>query len=101
MSLSIGKRQEMPEGPPENIRYLPEQVKDELVKSGFSDVSIYNDLTKHFLVVGKKDCQRRVTVCSGRIVREIGRTVISCQLSTLPLLYSVCHLRHALKRAPI
>ena len=51
------KKKEMPEGPPEKIRYLPEQVKDELVKSGFSDVSIYDDMTKHFLVVGKKECQ--------------------------------------------
>ena len=51
------KKQAMAEGPPENIRYLPEQVKDELVKSGFADVSIHNDLTKHFLVVGKKDRQ--------------------------------------------
>ncbi len=51
------KKKEMPEGPPEKIRCLPEQVRDELVKSGFSDVSIYNDLTKHFLVVGRKGCQ--------------------------------------------
>ncbi len=51
------KKQDMPEGPPEKIRYLPEQVKDELVKSGFADVSIHNDLTKHFLVVGKKGRQ--------------------------------------------
>ncbi len=51
------KKKAMPEGPPEKIRYLPEHVKDELVKSGFSNVSIYDDLTKHFLVVGKKDRQ--------------------------------------------
>jgi ubiquinone/menaquinone biosynthesis C-methylase UbiE len=51
------KKKEMPEGPPEKIRCLPEQVKKELETSGFSDVSIYNELPKHFLVVGEKDHQ--------------------------------------------
>jgi hypothetical protein len=51
------KKKEMPEGPPEKIRCLPEKVKKELLKSGFSSVYIYNELPKHFLVVGKKDHQ--------------------------------------------
>jgi len=37
------------------FRCLPEKVKEELLKSGFSSVYIYNKLPKHFLVVGKKD----------------------------------------------
>ena len=44
----------MPEGPPEKIRYLPEQVSDEFIKSGFEDIKIFNEMPKHFLVVGKK-----------------------------------------------
>ncbi|MGA9537072.1 MAG: class I SAM-dependent methyltransferase [Desulfobacterales bacterium] len=51
------KKEDMPEGPPEKIRSLPEQVKNELIKSGFSDVKIFNKLPKHFLVVGKKKHQ--------------------------------------------
>ena len=49
------KKEEMAEGPPLEIRCLPEQVKDELVNVGFSQVTIYNDLQKHFLLVGQKD----------------------------------------------
>ncbi len=49
------KKKDMPEGPPAEIRYLPEQVKEQLVNAGFKQVDIYNELQKHFLVVGKKD----------------------------------------------
>ena len=45
----------MPEGPPAEIRFLPEQVKEQLVNTGFKQVDIYDELQKHFLVVGKKD----------------------------------------------
>ena len=48
------KKKEMPEGPPREIRYLPEQVKKEMTDAGFDAVSIFSDLPKHFLVVGKK-----------------------------------------------
>ncbi|MBU4318354.1 MAG: class I SAM-dependent methyltransferase [Proteobacteria bacterium] len=48
------KKKDMPEGPPTKIRCLPEQVKEEMVNAGFKDVDIYNELQKHFLVVGKK-----------------------------------------------
>lgn len=51
------KKKEMPEGPPEAIRCLPEEVENQLIQAGFSGVSIVNDLSKHFLVVGKKDHQ--------------------------------------------
>jgi hypothetical protein len=49
------KKEEMSEGPPAKIRCLPEQVEEQLVKAGFQFVHIYNDLPKHFLVVGEKD----------------------------------------------
>ncbi|MFH1154759.1 MAG: class I SAM-dependent methyltransferase [Pseudomonadota bacterium] len=48
------KKQDMPEGPPQNIRCLPEQVSGQLEASGFGDVSAFSELPKHFLVVGKK-----------------------------------------------
>ena len=48
------KKKDMPEGPPEKIRCLPEKVKEQMAKAGFKDINIYNELQKHFLVVGKK-----------------------------------------------
>ena len=48
------KKKDMSEGPPTKIRCLPEQVKEEMVNAGFKDVDIYDELQKHFLVVGKK-----------------------------------------------
>ena len=48
------KKIEMPEGPPAKIRYLPEQVKEQLENAGFKKLEIHNDLKKHFLVAGKK-----------------------------------------------
>jgi SAM-dependent methyltransferase len=48
------KKKDMPEGPPAKIRCLPEQVKEQMVNAGFQDVEIYNELQKHFLVVGGK-----------------------------------------------
>ena len=48
------KKIDMDEGPPEKIRCSPEQVKEELKKSGFCFVYIYDELPKHFLVVAKK-----------------------------------------------
>ena len=48
------KKKDMPEGPPAKIRYLPEQVKKQLVNSGFKKVNIFSELPKHFLIVGGK-----------------------------------------------
>jgi ubiquinone/menaquinone biosynthesis C-methylase UbiE len=49
------KKEDMPEGPPAKIRFLPEQIKEQLLNAGFKQVNIYNELPKHFLVVGEKD----------------------------------------------
>jgi len=49
------KRNDIPEGPPQEIRWSPEQVKGQLLKAGFSDVVSFDELPKHFLVIGKKD----------------------------------------------
>ena len=48
------KKKDMPEGPPTKIRCLPEQVKEQLVNSGFKHVNIFSELPKHFLLVGEK-----------------------------------------------
>ncbi|MCF8068529.1 MAG: class I SAM-dependent methyltransferase [Desulfobacterales bacterium] len=51
------KKKNMNEGPPTQIRCLPEQIKKQLVNSGFIHVDIFDELPKHFLLVGKKDPQ--------------------------------------------
>ena len=48
------EKRQMAEGPPEKIRCLPEEVGEELLGAGFSGVSVFNELPKHFLVVGRK-----------------------------------------------
>lgn len=52
------KKKEMTEGPPVNIRCLPETVRDQLRGAGFTDVKMFDDLPKHFLVVAKKSALR-------------------------------------------
>jgi ubiquinone/menaquinone biosynthesis C-methylase UbiE len=49
------KKEDMPEGPPATIRCLPEQIQQQLLDGGFKNVNIYDDLQKHFLIVGEKD----------------------------------------------
>ncbi|MFH0975813.1 MAG: class I SAM-dependent methyltransferase [Spirochaetota bacterium] len=49
------KKEDMPEGPPVRIRCLPENVKEQMVKAGFKDIVVYNELKKHFLIVGVKE----------------------------------------------
>ena len=51
------EKKNMAEGPPAQIRCLPEQVKEQLVTSGFINVNIFNGLPKHFLLVGQKGQQ--------------------------------------------
>ena len=48
------KKEDMAEGPPTRIRCSPEDVKDQLVNSGFKHVRIFSELPKHFLLVGEK-----------------------------------------------
>ncbi|MGE0087179.1 MAG: class I SAM-dependent methyltransferase [Desulfococcaceae bacterium] len=48
------KKENMAEGPPSQIRCLPEQVKEQIMNSGFKNVSIFSELPKHFLLVGEK-----------------------------------------------
>ena len=48
------KKEDMPQGPPTEIRCLPEQVRDQLDQAGFENIEMYNDLPKHFLITGRK-----------------------------------------------
>lgn len=53
------KKEEMPEGPPTQIRCTPEEVEAQLSAADFKNLARYNDLEKHFLLVGRKS-----TVCN-------------------------------------
>ncbi|NOX88545.1 MAG: class I SAM-dependent methyltransferase [Calditrichaeota bacterium] len=48
------RKEDMPEGPPENIRCLPEEVKNQLISVGFKNVTVYDSLPKHFLIISEK-----------------------------------------------
>ena len=48
------KKEDMPQGPPVEIRCLPEQIELQLAKSGFLTIRSSNKMAKHFIVVGKK-----------------------------------------------
>ncbi|RMD74188.1 MAG: class I SAM-dependent methyltransferase [Lentisphaerae bacterium] len=42
------------QGPPSRIRYTPERVREQMMAAGFTELAIWNDLPKHFLVSGSK-----------------------------------------------
>jgi ubiquinone/menaquinone biosynthesis C-methylase UbiE len=48
------KKEEMLEGPATHLRYLPEEVKKQLIRAGFENIAIYNEMSKHFLVIAEK-----------------------------------------------
>jgi ubiquinone/menaquinone biosynthesis C-methylase UbiE len=48
------KKVDMSQGPPIHLRYLPEQVKDQLIRVGFEELCIDNEMAKHFLVIAEK-----------------------------------------------
>jgi ubiquinone/menaquinone biosynthesis C-methylase UbiE len=48
------KKLEMKEGPPEEIRCHPEVVTEQLTQAGFGNIALFDELPKHFMVVGKK-----------------------------------------------
>lgn len=48
------KKQEMAEGPPTDIRCRSEEVKDELLQAGFRNITVHEELAKHFLLVAEK-----------------------------------------------
>lgn len=48
------KKEDMAHGPPTRLRYLPEQVKEQLIRVGFEELTTYNEMSKHFLVIAEK-----------------------------------------------
>ncbi len=48
------RKEEMQQGPSRHLRYLPEDVKNQLISVGFKNVDIYNKMPKFFLVVAEK-----------------------------------------------
>lgn len=48
------KKEDMPEGPPTQIRCLGKDVEDQLARAGFRQIGAYDELQKHFLVIGEK-----------------------------------------------
>ena len=48
------KKEDMDEGPPRHIRWLPEHVKEQMQAANFKDVRLFGNLAKHFLLVGEK-----------------------------------------------
>jgi len=48
------KKQEMQDGPPIHIRCTPEKISSQLQSSGFEEISVYDELKKHFVAVAKK-----------------------------------------------
>jgi len=48
------KKEDMPQGPPTEIRCLPEDVSKELQHAGFKNIQVHNGMPKHFFVVAEK-----------------------------------------------
>ena len=49
------KKEEMAEGPPVRIRRVPAEVREELRQAGFTHLERFNELPKHFFLVGEKE----------------------------------------------
>lgn len=48
------KKEDMPMGPPTDIRCKPENISEQLKNAGFKNISVNTQLEKHFVVVGEK-----------------------------------------------
>lgn len=48
------KKDESIPGPPMHLRFLAEQVKEQLKNSGFRNIELYQELPKHFVVIAEK-----------------------------------------------
>ena len=48
------KKEAMAQGPPVHKRCSPEQVKEQLSRAGYRTVDVFDELEKHFLVVGRR-----------------------------------------------
>ena len=48
------RKEETDGGPPVEIRFYADTVREQMTAAGFSDIRIFNDLPKHFIVIGRK-----------------------------------------------
>ena len=48
------KKVDMDEGPPRHIRWSPENVEAQMAAANFREVRLFNNLAKHYLLVGEK-----------------------------------------------
>lgn len=49
------KKEDMSEGPPTNIRYLPEQIIKQLQETYFKNINVFREMPKHYLIVAQKE----------------------------------------------
>lgn len=54
IAISDWKKEETKQGPSLEIRYKPDQVKNQLVSAGFGNVKMFNDFPNNFLVIAEK-----------------------------------------------
>jgi len=54
IAIADWKKEEMPDGPPIQIRYQTEEVKKHLLDTGFNNIEIYNELSMHYLIIAEK-----------------------------------------------
>ena len=54
IAIADWKRMPSDQGPPLEIRCSPENVVSQLEEAGFGNIRIYNEMDKHFLLVGVK-----------------------------------------------
>lgn len=51
------KKEEMSQGPPLAIRCLPKTIENQLIKSNFNEIQIFNELPKHFVIFARKPAE--------------------------------------------
>jgi ubiquinone/menaquinone biosynthesis C-methylase UbiE len=49
------KKEDMSEGPPTHIRYLPEQITKQMQETDFKNINVFLELPKHYLIVAQKE----------------------------------------------
>jgi len=49
------KKEDMSEGPPTHIRYLPEQITEQIQKAEFRNINVFQEMPKHYLIVAEKE----------------------------------------------
>ena len=48
------KKVKTPQGPPINIRFETDKVKEQLITANFKNIQIHNDFNNYFMVIAEK-----------------------------------------------